>query len=187
MRNIVALKPSLTASRLQKLSLSLAFGIITGLSSRFIITLPFSPVPITLQTFFVIGAGLFLGSYFGALSQMIFIVLGLTGAGFAGGLTLLSPTGGYIIGFLLTAFIAGGLSRLNISESSLTLSALLFTAAIFLIYIPGIVQLGLVTGIRDIQILFNMGVMPFIPGDIMKVVLISFIFNAFRKLVDIDS
>ena len=91
------------------------FTVLTILSAFIRIPLPFSPVPVTLQTFFVLFAGLILGPV-GAMSQIFYIILGalgmpiFTNAGF--GLSyILGPTGGYLFGFVLVAFLLGFFSK----------------------------------------------------------------------------
>ena len=74
------------------------------------ISLPVFAVPITLQTFAVFSALLILGGKYGTMSVLVYILLGSVGApvfsGFRGGLSaLMGPTGGYIVGFLLTGII----------------------------------------------------------------------------------
>ncbi len=76
------------------------------------ISIPLGPVPITLQSFFVILSGILLGPKLGALSQVLYIFLGLIGipifSGFSGGLQhILKPSFGFIIGFVFAAYIAG--------------------------------------------------------------------------------
>ena len=93
----------------------LAVGVfiaLTTLSAFVRIPLPFTPVPLTLQTFFVLLSGALLGRQLGAFAQAAYMFLGLTGQQVftgtgCGSLYLLGPTGGYIIGFVLAAFFAG--------------------------------------------------------------------------------
>ncbi|MCH7819743.1 MAG: biotin transporter BioY, partial [Candidatus Marinimicrobia bacterium] len=82
------------------------FALLTALGALIRIPLPFTPIPITLQTFFVLLAGAMLGSKRGTLSQMVYVFAGAAGipifAGMSSGLALLAgPTGGFLAGFLL--------------------------------------------------------------------------------------
>lgn len=75
-------------------------------------------VPITLQTFFAILSGLILGSRLGAIAMMVYMFIGLAGAPvfskFSGGFgSLLSPTFGFIVSFIFTAYIAGKIVEKN--------------------------------------------------------------------------
>jgi biotin transport system substrate-specific component len=86
------------------------FGSLTAIGAYIMIPLP--PVPITFQTLFLNLAGALLGGYLGALSQVVYILLGVIGLPvFAGGKAglgvLLGPTGGYLFGFVLAALVVG--------------------------------------------------------------------------------
>ena len=92
------------------------FGALTAVGAYIMIPLP--PVPITLQTLFVNLAGALLGGYLGALSQVVYILLGVIGlpvfaGGKAGAGVLLGPTGGYLIGFVVGAFVIGKLTTIR--------------------------------------------------------------------------
>ena len=90
----------------------LMFIILTTLGAFIRIPLPFSPVPITLQTFFVLLSGALLGANLGITAQLSYVCLGLsglpifTGTG-SGALYLFGPTGGYLAGFVLASFLLG--------------------------------------------------------------------------------
>ena len=97
-------------SLLRNLSLSFGFAILTALSAQIRFELPFTPVPITAQTFVVILSGLLLGSKFGSLSMIFYLFTGLAGfpffSGSVAGLAILkSPTIGYIIGFFIALLL----------------------------------------------------------------------------------
>jgi len=147
------------------------FTICTGLGAFVRIPLPFSPVPITLQTFFVIFSGLILGPI-GAISQLLYIILGASGlpiftnSGF-GFFYLLGPTGGYLFGFVLTAFLIGSLSKRETGNFQLFLNIIL---ASLLILLCGTVWLTFLLKISFNKAFF-LGALPFIPGDIIKSVL----------------
>lgn len=100
----------------KEITLVALFSGLTAVGS--FISLPLGPVPITLQTLFVILSGILLGAKLGALSQIVYIVLGLVGApvfaGFTGGpQTVLKPSFGFIIGFVFAAFIVGKIVDYN--------------------------------------------------------------------------
>ena len=128
--------------------------------------LPFTPVPVTAQTFVVILAGLILGSTFGSLSMLMYLFTGLAGlpffSGSVAGLAILkSPTIGYIIGFFLAAQIIGRLSHnpiLAIALGTMT------------IYMTGVVGLMMILNISMVDA-FSIGVIPFMIGDMIKAAL----------------
>lgn len=144
------------------------FTILTCLGAFVRIPLPFSPVPITLQTFFVIFSGLILGPS-GAISQILYILLGTSGlpiftnAGF-GFCYLLGPTGGYLFGFVLTAFLVGSFSKTVSSNFRLLLVVIL--ASLFILFC-GTTWLAFLFRMSFNKAFF-LGALPFIPGDIIK-------------------
>lgn len=141
------------------------------------IPIPFSPVPITLQVLGVFLTGSILGAKKGALAMALYLVLGAFGlpvfAGGQGGFSvLLGPTGGYLLGFPIAAFICGFfVERSEIRQRKKTtafvLSALLGIAAI---YILGTIQLANVLQI-PIDKAFLIGSLPYIPLDVLKMVM----------------
>jgi biotin transport system substrate-specific component len=88
------------------------FAALTGAVAWFNIPLPFTPVPITLQTLMVLLSGVLLGAYIGGVSMIIYLLLGVIGLPvFAGGSSgigaLLGPTGGYLLSYPVAAFVVG--------------------------------------------------------------------------------
>ncbi|GLC90238.1 biotin transporter BioY [Lysinibacillus piscis] len=95
-------------------------------------------VPITLQTFFAILAGLILGSRKGAIACTVYMCLGLAGAPvfakFSGGFgQILSPTFGFIVSFILAAYIAGLIVERSGTKASYIIAALIATAINYLV------------------------------------------------------
>jgi len=156
------------------------FTILTSLGAFVRIPIPYSPVPITLQTFFVILAGLVLGGSLGSASQIFYIVLGVSGlsiftnAGF-GFSYLLGPTGGYLFGFVLVAFLVGNLPK-KISNNFILL--LVIILASMAILVCGATWLKLLFKISFSKAFF-LGILPFIPGDIIKSILA---YSIYRKI-----
>jgi biotin transport system substrate-specific component len=141
---------------------------------------PWTPVPVTGQTFAVLMAGIVLGRYWGGISQVLYVVIGLAGVpwftGMHGGYSaLLGATGGYLIGFILDALFLGHLTDKFIRARSFTPMLLLMLFANFaLIYIPGLIGLDawltLVKGTQPtLWTLLIMGFIPFIVGDLVKI------------------
>jgi len=129
------------------------------------IPLPFSPVPITLQTGVVLVAGATLGIAGGGASQMLYLTVGLLGASvFTSSAGLAGVTAGYIIGFVPAAMVVGWASRGGWQLPKLAGGMLAATA---LIYACGVVGLILTTGISW-SAAIAIGVLPFLPGDVLK-------------------
>lgn len=165
----------------KKLALALGMAMLTGLLAQARIQLPWSPVPVTGQTFAVLLAGVLLGRWWGGISLAIYGGLGMAGVpwfqGLNGGLGYLAgPTGGYIAGFILAALFLGHLTDKYIrSRSFLSMLGLMLFANFILIYVPGLLQLGLWLNLvkgepATLASLLMMGAIPFIAGDITKTI-----------------
>jgi len=165
----------------KKLALALGMALLTGLAAQVRVLLPWSPVPVTGQTFAVLLAGVLLGRWWGGVSLGLYAGLGAAGlpwfAGWGGGLGYIAgPTGGYIIGFILAALFLGHFTDKYIrSRSFLSMLGLMLFANFVLIYIPGLLQLGLWVNLvkgepTSLSGLLMMGAIPFIAGDITKAV-----------------
>jgi biotin transport system substrate-specific component len=163
----------------KKLALSLAVAVLTGLLAQARVYLPWSPVPVTGQTFGVLLAGILLGSWWGGISMAMYAGLGAAGVpwftGLNGGLAYLAgPTGGYVIGFILAALFLGYFTDKYVrSRSFLSMLGLMLFANFVLVYGPGLLQLGawlsLVKGQpATLAAVLLMGAVPFIAGDVTK-------------------
>ena len=157
------------------------FAALTAAGAYIQIPMPFSPVPITLQVFFVLLAGSMLKSKWGGLSMIVYTLLGIAGLPvFSGGSSgvgvLLGPTGGYIVGFILAAYIIGKLSEKaeNAASPGLLINALNMSIGVLVIYGCGISQLMLVAEIGPGTAL-ALGVIPFLPGEIVKTAIAAYI------------
>lgn len=158
------------------------FAALTTVLSLISIPLPFSPVPITGQTLGVMLAGALLGAKLGALSQIIYILLGAVGVpvfsgGQAGLSALVGPTGGYLFGFILGAYMIGKLLERRPRPSLPYLVATIAAGGMLGIYLVGVPWLAFVTGMTPSRAL-ALGMVPFIPGDILKVILSTVIVQA---------
>jgi biotin transport system substrate-specific component len=191
-------------SVVKKIALALGMACVTGLVAQLRIPLPWTPVPITGQTFAALLAGILLGQWWGGISMLIYAGLGTAGLpwfyGWSGGLShLAGPTGGYIIGFILAAFFIGHFSDKYVKARKFTrMLGLMLAANFVLIYIPGLVQLYLWLHLVEgnavsIYAALTMGLFPFIAGDIMKAIAAAATAwvvtpkQAFRKEVDRDT
>jgi biotin transport system substrate-specific component len=166
----------------KKIALALGMACLTGLVAQIRIVLPWSPVPVTGQTFAVLLAGVLLGRWWGGTSLAIYGGLGAAGVpwftGWNSGLGYLAgPTGGYIIGFILAALFVGHFTDKYIrSRSFFSMLGLMLFANFILIYVPGLLQLGLWLNLvkgepAAFTSLLTMGAIPFIAGDITKAVI----------------
>ena len=168
------------ASTATKLLMSLLMACFTGIMAQIIIPLPWTPVPITAQTFAVLCSGLFLGKRYGCLSQILYIVLGVAFIPWFGGMTggldiFLGSTFGFFIGFVIASYFIGAITEKYAKARNFTSMAVVIGIANFaLIYIPGLACLalwysltqGAAIGVVD---LLMMGLVPFIAGDIVKI------------------
>ena len=167
------------ASTATKLLMSFMMACFTGIMAQIIIPLPWTPVPITAQTFAVLCSGLFLGKKYGCLSQILYVVLGIAFIPWFGGMTgglevFLGSTGGFLIGFIIASYFIGLITEKYAHARSFTKMALVIGIANFaLIYIPGLAGLALFLGFQGTSVgiidLLMMGLIPFIAGDIVKI------------------
>jgi biotin transport system substrate-specific component len=152
------------------------FGALTAVGAYIVIPLP--PVPVTLQTLFLGLAGTLLGSRLGALSQTVYVLLGVIGLPvFAGGKAglgvLIGPTGGYLVGFIAAAFVIGKLASLK-NRPGFAWLCLSLAAGAMVVYILGVLQLSITARLAPAKAL-AVGVLPFLPGDAVKIVLAALI------------
>ncbi|ADP77115.1 BioY protein [Methanothermus fervidus DSM 2088] len=171
-----------------KTIMSLAVAAMTGIMAQIVIPLPWTPVPITGQTFAVLLSGVILGRYWGGISQLFYVILGAAGiswfAGAKGGITvLLGATGGYLIGFILASlFIGHFIDRYISARKFKHILILMLIANFVLIYVPGAIGLAFWQMSKGIQpTIWNilaMGILPFIPGDLIKIFGVSIVTKA---------
>ena len=159
-----------------------AFILLTALGSFVRIPLPFTPVPITLQTFFVLLSGAFLGANLGALSQASYIGLGLVGLPIfsnaqSGWLYFLGPTGGYLAGFVFAVVFIGRYLK-YCRDNFLALLGLLFLGDMILLSC-GTFWLYTLLHLSLKQSLW-MGFIPFIPGDFLKALFAASLYYKFQ-------
>ncbi|MCK6628566.1 MAG: biotin transporter BioY [Anaerolineae bacterium] len=170
--NFKTLSSQLDKTLWLKLAVIVVFAAITALTARITIPLPFTPVPVTLQTLAVVLAGLVLGSRNGAWAQLVY--LGLIAAGLPldakgiGPAAFFGPTAGYLIGFVPAAFVAGWLAE-RFSARSWWGNFLAGIAGMLVIYLVGAGWLGLMLG--SMEKAWLGGVAPFILIDLGKAVI----------------
>lgn len=175
-----------TSSLVVSLVLIVVFACLTAVAARVAIYLPFTPVPITLQTLAVLLSGALLGSRAGASSQLVYIVGGVAGlpigAGGNSGIPWLTgPTFGYAIGFVAAAFVVGLMVERGWGEGIWRLAvAMIFGNVV--IYVLGVARLGAFLD-GGAQAAFVAGVAPFLIGDALKIAVAAGVVPSARALL----
>ncbi|MFA5388417.1 MAG: biotin transporter BioY [Candidatus Omnitrophota bacterium] len=185
----LALKRTREVSLANKVILAFGMAALTGILAQVRVFLPWTPVPVTCQTFAVLLAGVALGKYWGGISQVIYVAIGAAGMpwfnGASGGYSAIAgPTGGYLFGFILAAFFVGYVvDTYKWSRGFYQMLGIMAFANFVLIYLPGVIQLNawlyLFNGTPfNITRLVYAGVMPFALGDAIKIVSAALIARA---------
>ncbi len=175
-----------------QIGLMLLFTLLTGISAFVKIPLPFTPVPITAQTLVVLLSGLFLKKEWALKSQLLYIGMGLVGikwfSGGRGGLSVLTgATGGYLIGFAIAAYLIAYIrEKFNDNTTPMANLILLSVTGLIVIFGFGLIQLALwfriVKGeFLSINSLLNMGLKPFLLGEVIKISIAIFVANTFKN------
>lgn len=171
------------------------FALLTAAAAQFKISLGFTPVPITGQTFAVLLAGGVLGSWRGASSQLLYVFLGAVGLPFyadgASGITTdgaLIATFGYLVGFIVAAWLVGLMAERQ--QDRTVLSAIpAFLAGSVVIYLFGATFLAWKLDVPFAADLaepsaLKFGIAPFVIGDVLKATLAGVLLPAGWKLFD---
>jgi len=161
----------------------LTFNVLLIASAYITLPLPFSPVPVTAQTMAVLACGLFLGPVAGAVTVLAYITEGALGlpvfaGGSAGLAKILGPTGGYLLGFVLAAFVVGVFSKKvkAMTYGRLTGVLTLGTAVIFACGLPVVAMFA-----PEGKVL-EMGLLPFLPGAAIKVVAVASLLSFYKRV-----
>lgn len=146
-----------------------------------LIAIPTPPIPLNMALLAVLLAGGMLGRKYGTLSVVVYILLGVAGlpvfAGFRGGLsTLTGPTGGFIAGYVAVAFVTGAVYE-KTSKVKYTIPFMIIS--VILCYIIGTMWYCFVMN-TDFITALTVCVLPFIPGDVLKIVLTVVFINKFK-------
>jgi biotin transporter BioY len=170
-----------TLALMKDILLVLSFTLLTAISAK--LKIEIGTVPITGQTFAVLLSGALLGSRRGALSQIFYLLGGLAGIPWfarGGGIAyLMSPTFGYIIGFVLAAFFVGFLCERGF-DRKIESAILVMLLGNILIYLPGLLWLAKFVGFERVLLI---GFYPFIVGDLIKLFLASLILPLGWKII----
>jgi biotin transport system substrate-specific component len=162
------------------------FGALTAAGAFIIIPLPL--VPITAQTFFLNIAAMLLGGSLGALSQFIYVLLGIVGipvfeGGKAGLGVIFGPTGGYLLGFIIAAYVIGMVNQMK-KSAGISWNIFSMLIGMVIIYFLGALQLSFVAKMSFPKAL-AVGVLPFIPGDIIKILLAAIISSRLKGRIKV--
>lgn len=146
------------------------FSVVVALASQVAIPLPFTPVPLTLQTFAVLLTGVALGSRRGAIAMILYLGEGAVGlpvfaAGKASLAYMIGPTGGYLLGFVVAAFLVGLLAERRWDRSVPGAAAAMLVGNL-VIYAFG---LGWLSRFVAAERLLAAGLIPFLAGDALKI------------------
>lgn len=161
----------------RQLALVVSFSLLTALAAQVVIPLPWTPVPITGQTFAVLLTGALLGSRLGALAMIAYLLEGAIGLPFfrsgQGGLhyLLFSPTAGYLFSYPLAAFLTGWLAERGWDRGYLKAAAAMALGSI-VILLCGWSWLASFYA-PTAAAAWRLGVEPFLPGDLIKIALAS--------------
>lgn len=161
----------LPRTRAMSVVLVIAAAALTAIAAQWIIQLPFTPVPITGQTFAVLLTGAALGTTLGAAGQLLYVGVGALGlpvfAEGRGGWDVVSgPTIGYLLGFVIAAALIGYMAERRQDRTFATMFTAFFIGTV-VIYTAGWIGLRIVADYGALEA-FEKGVAPFVVGDILK-------------------
>ncbi len=169
---------------------------LTAVGAFIPIPIPFSPVPVTLQSLFILLAGLILGPRWGLMSISVYLLAGICGlpvfSGATGGIAhFAGPTGGYLFGFLPAVFMIGLISGNGGRKESIKsrkqvifdiLAMVCGTALIYLFGVSWLVNLYAGKSMTMGQGL-AVGMIPFLPGDVLKIIAAAAIAKSLRPVL----
>ncbi|MBV8856638.1 MAG: biotin transporter BioY [Acidobacteria bacterium] len=153
--------------------LVVGFSLLTAAAAQVVVPLPFTPVPLTGQTFAVLLTGALLGPRLGALAMLAYLLEGAAGlpffrGGAAGVGQFSGATAGYLLAFPAAAYVTGYLAERGWDRRFLT-AALAMALGSLVILACGWAWLALL--LKGGAAAFRLGVAPFLPGDLLKVAL----------------
>ena len=178
LRRPVTLADLLPLERLAPLvrdaGLIVAGAALTALSAQVAFTVPWTPVPYTLQTGAVLLVGTALGSVRGALSMLLYVLVGAVGApvfaeASGGASHLIGATGGYLVGFVVAAAVVGRLAEAGWDRTFPRAAGLMLTGTL-IVYAIGVPVLAIVADLPAATAI-EVGSLVFLPSDVAKVAL----------------
>ncbi len=179
------LRPSIKRyALLYDISLVAGGTILLALLSQLAIPLPFTPVPITGQTFGVLLIGALLGSRRGPLTILAYLTEGALGLpvfaqGLAGPAVFVGPTAGYLMGFIIAAFVVGLLAEHG-WDRSVWSTFIMMTVGTAIIFLGGVLWLGSFVPWNQV---IAMGLLPFLPGALIKIIAATLLLPAGWKFL----
>lgn len=171
-------------SSIKKDVMAALFAAMTAIFTQLVI--PIQPVPITMGTLAVMMAGAVLGSHYGALSLVIYLLLGAAGLpvftmaqGGAG--ILIGPNGGFLVGYVAMAFVVGRCVEAWGRTFRKLVCAMILGC--LTVYAFGVAWFMVLTGTGLVPSLL-LCMAPFLPGDAVKILLGSFLVHRYGRLAD---
>ena len=179
------LRPSQkTSAFIYNIALVIGGSLLIALSAHLKVLLPFSPVPVTAQTFAVLMIGALLGAKLGSLAVIAYLIEGIIGLPFfssgVGYTVLLGITGGYLIGFIPAAYLTGFLAQRG-WDKRVDTTILAMILGNLVIYTFGLLWLCRLMGIS--KSVLSAGLLPFIIGDLLKILLAAVLLPTGWKLL----
>ena len=170
--------------------LVLGLTALTALCAQVSIPLPFTPVPLTLQTFAVLGGAAALGAERAVLAQTLYVGLAFAGlpilAEHKGGSEVVTGvTGGYLVGFIVASYIVGFISQRGATRNAFSTIAA-FVAGSLTIYVLGVAWLAHSTGM-SLSAAISAGMTPFLIGDVIKALAAGALLPSVWKVLDSKS
>lgn len=162
----------------------LAGAVLIALSAQVAMPLPGTPVPVTLQVLAVLVAGGLLGPRLGAASVTVYLLFGIAGApvfapgGPVGVARLVGPTGGYLLALPLAAAVVGRVAADGRSWPRLLAG---LAAGVLTVHLGGVAQLAVLSG--DLTVALRLGSLPFLLGDLLKIVIAALLLRRFGPTI----
>ena len=170
-------------TKVATVALVLGGAAFVGISAQVVIPLPFTPVPLTLQTFAVLLIGAALGTWRGIASMVVYAAAGTAGVPWfsAGSSGWGGASYGYILGFIVAAGIVGRLAEQGATRTALRTAGLMVIGNV-VIYAIGVTYLKFAIDVTWFTAL-SLGMVPFLLGDALKIALAAGLFPATWRLV----
>lgn len=159
---------------------------LVGMGAQVSIPLPFTPVPVTGQTFAVLLTGMLLGSRRAAVAMLLYLAEGAVGlpvfaGGAAGAAVFAGKTAGYLLAFPLAAFATGLLAERGWDRKPWTAALGMFLGSLVILSLGALVLSAFVGGVRSG---FALGFLPFLPGDVVKTALAALALPAAWRVLE---
>ena len=170
-------------SVLRDVALVVGAAAATGIAAQIAVPLPYTPVPLSLQTLTVLLAGAALGPLRGGLGMLLYLVAGVVGVPWfseqRSGWEFASF--GYIVGFVVAAVAVGAMARRG-SDRTIVGSVALMVIGNLVIYTLGVTWLARSLGV-DLGTAMGLGVLPFLAGDALKIAIAALLLPGAWRLV----